>query len=76
MMNQPDFSGGGNPGVIRVRGGIPGEQGRHASVGELRFRCQPGEGQGEFEGRMIDVAIQTGQRWVVFGGLPDRSDDE
>jgi UDP-N-acetylmuramyl tripeptide synthase len=25
---------------------------------------------------MIDVAIQTGQRWVVFGGLPDRSDDE
>jgi hypothetical protein len=72
-----DGGGGGvGPSVIRVRGGVPGEEGKHASVGGLRFRREPGEDQMQFENRMIDVAIQIGQRWVVFGALPDWSGDE
>jgi hypothetical protein len=60
----------GWPTIIQIRGGIPGEDGKHAAVGELRFRRRPGEDQAEFEGRVIEAAIEAGEPFVMIGGLP------
>jgi hypothetical protein len=78
MMDQPDFidGGDGDPVVIRIKGCLPDADGQHASAGGLRFQRQPGEDQEEFERRVIEVAIEAGERVAVIGGLPDWYGDE
>ncbi len=56
--------------IIRINGGLPDED-DHVSVGSLRLQREPRESRAAFEYRVIDAAIEAGQPFVVFGGLPD-----
>jgi hypothetical protein len=69
----PGFDG---PQIISIRGGVPGDDGLHASVGALRLRADPGEDREGFIDRCIDEAVLLGVRWVILGGLPDEATED
>jgi hypothetical protein len=59
--------------VIRIRGGLPDAHG-HASAGALRFRREQFESEAAFEDRVLEAALEAGEPFVVFGGLPELPD--
>jgi hypothetical protein len=72
LMDCPRYGGGGGGGplVIKIRGGLPGGQGMHASIGPLAIEREPHETLDDFESRVIDIAIEMHAPVVVFSGLP------
>jgi hypothetical protein len=59
--------------IIRIRGGLPDADGR-ASAGALRFRREQFESEAAFEYRVLEAALEAGEPFVVFGGLPNLPD--
>jgi hypothetical protein len=57
--------------LIRIFGGLPGNELCYASAGERRFQRQPGEDQATFEDRLLEAALEAGEPFVIVGGLPD-----
>ncbi len=60
--------------VIRVGGGVPGEELAYAFAGVLRLRRGSYEPLDIFERRVIDAAEEAGVAFVVIGGLPEPDD--
>jgi hypothetical protein len=56
--------------VIKVRGGLADCMSCAASVGGLTLGREPGETEADFTERVIELAHETGARFVVIGGLP------
>ena len=58
------------PVLIRIAGGLPGSDMRHASIGNLQVFAEPGESQADFEKRCLDEAALLSAPYVIVGGLP------
>jgi hypothetical protein len=58
---------------IIIRGGLPGsDEPTFAGAGEMRWQRTADEPFPAFRARAVTAAMAAGQRFTVFGGLPQR----
>jgi hypothetical protein len=72
----PPLSDDVEPQVIRIGGGVAGEEFMHATAGRLYFRRGLHEAQEDFEERVWFAAIEAREPVLVIGGLPPAGPDD
>ena len=73
LLNRPPHfgdGGGDGPCIIRIRGGLNAIEPLRATVGGPEIECAPGETEDEFKDRALSLAVESGAKFVVIGGLP------
>lgn len=57
--------------MITLSGGLGAAEAPHATVGNDTINIQPGEAMDCFHSRVMGIARDAGERFAVFGGLPE-----
>ncbi len=57
---------------IVIVGGLPGDRHENfAQAGDMLWEREANETVADFQRRAREAALSSGQRFIVFGGLPD-----